>query len=187
MHKNDRNLKKFSPAAPIGTAGTQFLLLILKNRFKFSIYESKIQKFFACGAKIFHVQIFLPVPLPKKIPGATPANMFCIIDWIELQFRFGLKLLGKGITCPFTGSERSMPNAPILRQKSMKSMQPPKFVQSPKTTTCLQTLRLRPRPLLQHRLPLLHGKPEREMFTVWTQIWAKFFCPVGDKGVKFHG
>lgn len=108
--------------------------------------------------------------------------MFCIIDWIELQFRFGLKLLGKGITCPFTGSERSMPNAPILRRKSMKSMQPPKFVQSPKTTTCLQTPRLRPRPLLQHRLQLLHGKPEREMFTVWTQIWAKFFCPVGDEG-----
>ena len=69
MHKNDRNFKKFSPAAPIGT---QFLLLIFKNRFKFSIYESKIQKFFACGAKIFHVQIFLPVPPPKKIPGATP-------------------------------------------------------------------------------------------------------------------
>ena len=65
MHKNDRNFKKFLPAAPIGTAGTQFLLFILKNRFKFSIYESKIQKFFACGATIFHLHIFLPLP-PEK-------------------------------------------------------------------------------------------------------------------------
>ena len=87
MHKNDQNLKKFSSAVLIGTADTQFLLLILKNRFKFSIYESKIQKFFACGAKISHVHIFLPLlpknikrlhfsylcpPPPKKIPGATP-------------------------------------------------------------------------------------------------------------------
>ena len=41
MHKNDQNLKKFSSAVPIGTADTQFLLLILKNRFKskFSMYK----------------------------------------------------------------------------------------------------------------------------------------------------
>ena len=55
MNKNGRNFKKFSPAAPIGTTGTKFLLLIRANNVKFSIYESKIQKFFACGAngKIF--------------------------------------------------------------------------------------------------------------------------------------
>ena len=46
MHKNGRNFKKFSLAAPIGTAATKFLLLIRANNVKFSIYESKIQKFF---------------------------------------------------------------------------------------------------------------------------------------------
>ena len=41
MRKNDQDLKKFLSAAPIGTADTQFLLLILKNRFKskFSMYK----------------------------------------------------------------------------------------------------------------------------------------------------
>ena len=73
MHKNGRNLRKFSP---VGTAGTKFLLLIRANNVEFSIYESKIQKFFACGAngKIFGKKLNFSYlcPPPKKISGATP-------------------------------------------------------------------------------------------------------------------
>ena len=79
MHKNGQNLKKNSPAAQIGTAGTKFLFLIRANNVKFSIYESKIQKFFACGAngnifgKKLHFSCLCP---PRKKFLAPPLALW---------------------------------------------------------------------------------------------------------------